>query len=71
MPGRTPTLEDLLAADTARARQLAQGKVPRRGNNPFSTGYEPPVRLAYPDPTGNQAAGNVDRERRRPKNPAR
>lgn len=60
---RKPTLDDLLAADAARARDAAD-KLPRRGNNPWITPDLYP-RRGYPDPTGDRAAARVDRERKR------
>lgn len=58
----SPDLYDMLRADAARAAQRA----PRRGNNPWTTPEQYP-RLAYRDPTGEQAAARVDKERRNTK----
>lgn len=54
-----PDLYDRLRADAVRAAQSA----PRRGNNPWTTPEQYP-RLAYRDPTGEQATARVDKERR-------
>ena len=60
-----PSLEDLLAADAERSRQLAQG-IPKRpsGNNPWLTPETYP-RSTHRDPTADTAVRNVDRERRK------
>lgn len=50
--GEKPDLDRLLRTQERRTPQ-----------NPWASAPEPP-RLAYRDPTGETAAGNVDRERR-------
>lgn len=58
----SPDLYDMLRADAARAAQQA----PRRGRNP----YEPQILSSartYRDPTGDEAAARVDRERKNPR----
>ena len=63
----TDALQALI--DAAYEKRVKDGDLPRRPeNNPFKAEpHRGPRRITYRDPTGSDAAGNIDRERKKRK----